>query len=77
MVFPLEAPFSSGISQPRLIFRMGMQSGRPNDNWLVVWNMFFFKFFHSVGTNHPNRRSPSFFRGGIPPTRYNNYIVLY
>ena len=42
MVFPLEAPFSSGISQPRLIFRMGMQSGRPNDNWLVVWNMFFF-----------------------------------
>ena len=42
MVFPLEAPFSSGISQPRLIFRMGMQSGRPNDNWLVVWNIFFF-----------------------------------
>ena len=28
-------------------------------------------FFHSVGTNHPNWRTPSFFRGvGIPPTRY-------
>ena len=32
------------------------------------WNMNFMTF-HSVGNNHPNWRTPSFFRGlGIPPT---------
>ena len=40
-------------------------------HWLVVWNIFL--FFHILGiiwNNHPNWRTPSFFRGvGQPPTR--------
>ena len=29
-------------------------------DWLVVWNIFFFPY---IGNNHPNWRTPSFFRG--------------
>ena len=37
--------------------------------WLVVWNMCYFSIYWEC--HHPNRRSPSFFRGvGEPPTRY-------
>ena len=37
--------------------------------WLVVWNMCYFSMYWEC--HHPNRRSPSFFRGvGEPPTRY-------
>ena len=36
--------------------------------WLVVWNMNV--IFPYIGNNHPNWRTPSFFRGvGIPPIR--------
>ena len=36
--------------------------------WLVVWNMFFLTSIYWE-CHHPNRRTPSFFRGvGQPPT---------
>ena len=39
-------------------------------HWFVVSNMTF--IFHNIWDNHPNWRTPSFFRGvGIPPTRYS------
>ena len=40
--------------------------------WLVVWNILL--FFHILGiNNHPNWRTPSFFRGvGIPPTSFTS-----
>ena len=41
--------------------------GMIKDDWLVVWNMNFMS--PCIWNNHPNWRTPSFFRGvGIPPT---------
>jgi hypothetical protein len=47
---------------------LGQRTGRklqvfpekPIHAWLVVWNMFYFRYF---GNDHPNWRTPSFFRG--------------
>ena len=50
-----------------------------SDIWLVVWNMFYL----SIENNHPNWRSPSFFRGVAQPNHqpdivpYNHIYIIY
>ena len=47
---------------------MTMKIRRNNRNCLVLWNMFY--DFPYIESNHPNWRTPSFFRGvGQPPTK--------
>ena len=41
------------------------------DDCLVVWNIFYFS--HHIGNNHPNWRTPWFFRGvAQPPSRWES-----
>ena len=53
---------------PHCSMGVSINGGSPMDNWLVVWNIFYFPIYWE--SHHPNWRTHMFQRGGEePPTR--------
>ena len=73
IVFRVKSNVVQRTSLARKISETTIERKKLKENWLVLWNHGIL-WLSNIAKNHPNWRTPSFFRGvGIPPTRKKSY----